>query len=198
MAAMTRQILLLRSQIYKSRSSISLHNNRLMSSSSASDRHQEEHEYRSRCEYLGSWEASKDPKEAQAKLAKLRREYAKQVGELRKEYFNEMELQRQEKQMKDAANKEAIRIAKEVRKAAKAAKSQVEAAQRKIVDEEFRQTLMKEREEKLEYWRKREKAVEDRKKEKKELLKRQSSIWIEERELEKKIMEATIDTHRLS
>ncbi|KAL5726246.1 hypothetical protein ACHQM5_009301 [Ranunculus cassubicifolius] len=103
--AATLQILLLRSHIYKSRSNISLHNNRLMSSS-ASDRHQEEHQYRSRCEYLGSWEVSKDPKEAQAKLAKLRREYAKQVGELRKEYFNEMELQRQDKQMKDAANKE--------------------------------------------------------------------------------------------
>ncbi|PIA37213.1 hypothetical protein AQUCO_03000064v1 [Aquilegia coerulea] len=162
----------------------------------AKHHHHNEHEYSNPCDFLGSWKPLKDPKEAQAKLAMLRRDYAKQMKELRKEYFNEMELQRQEKQIKDEAKKEALRIAKQERKAAKAALSQVKAAERKVVEEEFRQTLMKERAEKLEYWKMREKQVEEKKKEKKELLRRKSSKWISETELQKKTLEAFVDTAR--
>ncbi|MCL7046858.1 hypothetical protein MKW94_021505 [Papaver nudicaule] len=108
---------------------------------SSSSHHQHEQEYSQPCNFLGSWTAPKDPKEAQAKLGLLRRDYAKQVRELRKDYFNEMELQRQEKQLKDEAKNEAIRIAKQERKAAKAAMSKARAAERQVFEEEFRQTL---------------------------------------------------------
>lgn len=56
---------------------------------------------------------------------------------------------------------------------------------------------LKERAEKLEYWRMREKRIEEKKKEKNELLCRQSSVWIEETELEKRILEAIVDTTTL-
>ncbi|XP_043707494.1 golgin subfamily A member 6-like protein 1 [Telopea speciosissima] len=157
------------------------------------NQHQLQHEFSTPNEFLGSWKPPKDPKEAEANLAQLRREYAKQVKELRKEYIYEMELHRQEKQLKDEAKREAIRLAREERKAAKAAMAQARAAERKAIEEEFRQTLLKERAEKLEYWRSREKRVKDRKNEKKELLHRQSSMWVDEQELEKKILEAIID-----
>ncbi|KAJ4969392.1 hypothetical protein NE237_016093 [Protea cynaroides] len=103
--------------------------------------HQLEHEFSESNEFLGSWKAPKDPKEAEANLGKLRRDYAKQVKELRKQYIYEMELQKQEKQLKDEANRNAIRIAREERKAAKAAMAQARAAERKVLEEEFRQTL---------------------------------------------------------
>ncbi|KAJ4969559.1 hypothetical protein NE237_016260 [Protea cynaroides] len=90
---------------------------------------------------IGSWKAPKDPKEAEANLGKLRRDYAKQVKELRKQYIYEMELQKQEKQLKDEAKREAIRIAREERKAAKDGMAQARAAEWKVLEEEFRQTL---------------------------------------------------------
>lgn len=53
---------------------------------------------------------------------------------------------------------------------------------------------LKERAEKLEYWRMKTKQVEEKKKEKKEILHRQSSMWIKESELENRIMSALIDS----
>lgn len=53
---------------------------------------------------------------------------------------------------------------------------------------------LKERAEKLENWKMKEKMREEKKKEKNELLRRQSSLWINEPELEKKILEAIVDT----
>lgn len=105
-----------------------------------------------------------------------------------------MELQRLEKLRKDEAKKEALRIANEERKAAKAAKKKAEAIEREAAEEEFRRTLMKERAEKLEYWRVRQMKIKEQKKAKKELLHRQSSIWVDESELEKKTLEAIVDT----
>lgn len=51
---------------------------------------------------------------------------------------------------------------------------------------------MKERAEKLEYWRMREKKFEEKKKEKNELLRRQSSLWVYESEIEKKAFNETV------
>ncbi|CAA2969981.1 Hypothetical predicted protein [Olea europaea subsp. europaea] len=48
--------------------------------------------------------------------------------------------------------------------------------------------IMKERAKKLEYWRMRQMKIE----EKKELLHRQSSVWVDELELEKKTLEAIV------
>lgn len=56
---------------------------------------------------------------------------------------------------------------------------------------------MRERADKLENWRMKEKAREDKSKEKRELLRRKSSLWIDERELEKKIMETITDVTTL-
>lgn len=103
------------------------------------------HEYAKQSGFLGSWKSpppSSDPVEAQKKLALLRREYAKQVKEVRRQYAYEMEVQRQEKLRKDEARREAVRVAKEEREAAKAAAAKVAAAERKTIEEEFRQTLV--------------------------------------------------------
>ena len=56
------------------------------------------------------------------------------------------------------------------------------------------QMQLKERAEKLENWRMKETKREEKKKEKKELLHRKSSLWIDESDLEKKILEAIVDT----
>eukprot|EP00262_Sarcandra_glabra_P022367 TRINITY_DN989_c0_g1_i2.p1 TRINITY_DN989_c0_g1~~TRINITY_DN989_c0_g1_i2.p1 ORF type:complete len:198 (+),score=41.36 TRINITY_DN989_c0_g1_i2:251-844(+) len=167
------------------------------SSSISSPDHQ--HDFSKPCDFLGSWSSppSKDPREANANLGKLRRDYAWKLKELRKEYFYEMELQRQEKERKDEAKREAIRLAKEQRKAAKAAVAQTRAAERKVLEEEFRQTLLKERMEKLENWKAKEERRDNKKKEKNDLLRQQSSMWIDENELEKKILEAMVDTKPL-
>ncbi|XP_055811212.1 protein PXR1 [Solanum dulcamara] len=159
--------------------------------------HQRNHQFLPPSDYLNSWTAPKDPKEAEAKLARLRREYAKKVKEVRKEYIQEMELQRIEKMRKDEAKKEAQRIANEERKVAKAAEKKAKAKEREAAEEEFRKTLLKERQEKLEYWRMREKNFSKKKKEKNDLLRRQSSIWIDEKELEKKALEAIVDSIQL-
>lgn len=151
------------------------------------------HEFLQPNDYLNSWRVPKDPKEAEAKLARLRRAYAKKVKEVRKEYIQEMELQRIEKMRKDEAKKEAQRIANEERKAAKAAEKKAKAKEREAAEEEFRKTLLKERQEKLEYWRMREKNFAKKKKEKNDLLRRQSSMWIDEKDLDQKILEAAID-----
>ncbi|KAJ0467716.1 hypothetical protein HanIR_Chr14g0688351 [Helianthus annuus] len=155
--------------------------------------HQRNQQYLSPNNYLNSWKPPKDPKEAQAKLHHLRREYAKKVKAARKEYIQEMELQRIEKQRKDEAKKEALRIESEERRAAKLAEKKVKAAERQVAEEEFRQTLLKERAEKLEYHKQREQKFMEKKNEKKELLRRQSSVWIDENELEKRILNAIMD-----
>ena len=54
--------------------------------------HRQNHKFLEPNSFLGSWQAPKDPKEAEAKLAMLRRDYAKQVKEVRKQSIREMEL----------------------------------------------------------------------------------------------------------
>lgn len=54
---------------------------------------------------------------------------------------------------------------------------------------------MKERREKLEYWRMREKAIEGKKEDKKELIRRQSSEWIDEEKFEAIILQKVVDHH---
>ncbi|KAL6008555.1 hypothetical protein ACLOJK_034068 [Asimina triloba] len=155
------------------------------------------HEFSKASEFLGSWDVPKDPREAEKKLALLRRDYGKQVKELRKQYFYEMELQRQEKQLQDRADRESILRAREERKAAKAALAEEQAAERKVFEDDLRQTLLKEREQKLQNWRAKEEMTEQKKDEKKELLRRQSSTWINEEDLAKRILEAVADPRLL-
>ncbi|XP_073013145.1 uncharacterized protein [Typha latifolia] len=152
------------------------------------------HEFSKPCGYLGSWTPTKEPREAEARLERLRRDYARQVKQLRKEYAYEMEMQRMEKQRKDDARREAARLANEERKASKAAAAKTRAAERMVVEEEFRQALLKERAEKLENWKAKEKMKEEKKNGKKELLRQQSSMWISVENLEKRVLEAIVDT----
>lgn len=170
-------------------------------STHAKPSHHKEHsrnqEYLKPTSFIGSWEAPKDPKEAQAKLAQLRRDYAKQVKDIRKQYIYEMELQRQEQIRKEEARREEILRQREERKKSKAAAAKIRAAERKAVEDEFRQTLMKERVEKLEYWKRRQQAIEEKKNIKKELIRKQSSTWIDEDKLEGIILERIIDTNPL-
>lgn len=104
--------------------------------------HQQNHKFLPPSEYLNSWKPPRDPKEAEAKLALLRREYARKVKEVRKDYIQEMEVLRLEKLRKAEAKKEALRIANEERKAAKAAEKKAKAEERAIFEEEFRRTLV--------------------------------------------------------
>lgn len=53
---------------------------------------------------------------------------------------------------------------------------------------------MKERSEKLEFWKAREAMMEQKRSDKNELLRRQSSMWIDEKDLEKEIVEAVTYT----
>jgi hypothetical protein len=53
---------------------------------------------------------------------------------------------------------------------------------------------MKERAQKLESWRMKEKLNQEKKAEKKELLRKQSSMWVSEENIEKRILEAIVDT----
>lgn len=53
---------------------------------------------------------------------------------------------------------------------------------------------MKERAEKLEHWKKMEKTREEKKKEKNELIRRQSSMWVDEKKLEEKLLDAIVNT----
>ncbi|KAJ6754605.1 hypothetical protein OIU79_027255 [Salix purpurea] len=176
-----------------------LHTTRRLFCSNATPKnnHQNTHKFLEPNSFIGSWETPKTPKEAEAKLARLRREYAKQVKVLRKEYIVEVEALRIEKQRKEEARKEAIRVANEERKKLKAEAAKVRAEERKIEQEEFRKLLLKERAEKLENWRMKEKRQGEKKKVKHGLLHRQSSIWIDGQELEKKIMEVMVDGTQL-
>ncbi|CAK7328429.1 unnamed protein product [Dovyalis caffra] len=251
---------------------------RLFSTNAAlKNNHQNTHEFLETNSFVGSWEKPKNPKEAEAKLARLRREYAKQVKELRKEYLVEVVAMRIEKQRKEEARKEAIRVANEERKKLKAEAAKARAEERKVEQEEFQKllvkdfnqfgggmeemlfvlpfydgcagvlgcvsvvacseywqdnwklgmdtddrrgglqqsvpeffgvhlcigvfvsacALMKERAEKLENWRMKEKIQQEKKKKKYERIHKQSSMWVEEGDLEKMIMEAVVDCIRL-
>ncbi|KAJ4900763.1 Uncharacterized protein Rs2_14714 [Raphanus sativus] len=174
------------------------HSFRSLSSEATHHRsHQETHSFLEPESYIGSWEAPKDPKDAERLLARIRREYAKKVSLYRRDYVHEIEMLRVEKQRKDEARLLAERAANEERRRLKAEAAKVRAEERKVFEEEFRRTLMKEREEKLEFWRMTGLKREDKKKARKKLLHEQSSLWIEPKELEKKITEALVDSTTL-
>lgn len=108
--------------------------------------HQHTHEFLHPTAFVGSWwhsDPPKDPKEAERRLALLRRDYAKQVKQIRKEYIHKVELMRLEQQRKNEARKEALRLANEEKKKLKAEAAKLRAQERKVALEEFRQTLVR-------------------------------------------------------
>jgi hypothetical protein len=104
----------------------------------------EPHDFSKPSEYLGSWEpsAAGDPREAWARLERLRKGYAHGVRGLRRQYAYEVQLLEAERQRKAEARAEAARIANEERKAAKAAAAQTRAAERRAFELDFRQALV--------------------------------------------------------
>lgn len=108
--------------------------------------HQDTHEFLEPTAYVGSWwhsDPPKDPKDAERRLALLRRDYSKQVKQRRKQYIQEVELMRLGQQRKDEARREALRLANEEKKKLKAEAAKVRAQERKVALEEFRQTLVR-------------------------------------------------------
>ena len=102
----------------------------------------EPHEFSKPSGYLGSWEPAEEPREAWAQLDRLRKGYARDVRQLRRQYAYEMQLMEAERQRKAEARAEAARVANEERKAAKAAAAQTRAAERRAFEEDFRQALV--------------------------------------------------------
>ncbi|XP_047087511.1 uncharacterized protein LOC124699215 [Lolium rigidum] len=161
------------------------------------------HEHSQPSGYLGSWGQSApaaaaagggDTREAWARLERLRKGYARDVGTLRKQYAYEAQLLEAERQRKAEARAEAVRAANEERKAAKAAAAQTRAAERRVFELDFRQALMRERAEKLESWRNKEKLKAQKKTDSRELLRKKSSMWISEDKMETKILQAIMHT----
>ncbi|XP_051180581.1 uncharacterized protein [Lolium perenne] len=162
------------------------------------------HEHSQPSAYLGSWGQSApaaaaaagggDTREAWARLERLRKGYARDVGTLRKQYAYEAQLLEAERQRKAEARAEAVRAANEERKAAKAAAAQTRAAERRVFELDFRQALMRERAEKLESWRNKEKLKAQKKTDSRELLRKKSSMWISEDKMETKILQAIMHT----
>lgn len=111
-------------------------------STASSPAHRPQHEFVPPNPYINSWKTPRNPKEAAKQLALLRRDYDRKLKEIRKEYINEMEVVRLEKLRKDEARKEALRIAKEERAAAKTAKKKADATDRHAAEQEFRQMLV--------------------------------------------------------
>ncbi|XP_042402706.1 uncharacterized protein LOC121992418 [Zingiber officinale] len=152
------------------------------------------HTFSGPSDFVGSWNPSDDPREAKIRLGRLHRDYQKHMKQIRAEYAYEMELLRIEKQKKDEARRDALRLANEERNKVKAAAAEIRAAESKAFQEELRQTLLKERQQKLEIWRGKEKLLTEKRADKNELLRRQSSEWVSEDKLEDRIMAAIIGT----
>lgn len=144
--------------------------------------------------FIGSWKPTDNPGLAKSRLVKLRKNYEKEVKELRKRYFYEMEAKRLEDQVKHEAELERIRVAREERKAAKRERSQLLAAQRQQQAEELRELLRKERAKKAEIRMRREKSHEQKRAKEQELIRKKSSLWIDEKDLDRRIVEAIVDT----
>lgn len=143
---------------------------------------------------IGSWEPTDNPGLAKARLVKLRKSYEKEVKELRKQYFYEMEAKRLEDQAKREAELERMKVAREERKAAKRERSQLLAVQRQKQAEEFREMLSKERARNAERQMQKAKSLEQRRAREKDLIRQKSSLWIDEKDLDRRIVEAMLDT----
>ncbi|WVZ88299.1 hypothetical protein U9M48_034835 [Paspalum notatum var. saurae] len=156
----------------------------------------EPHEFSNPSGYLGSWhrQPAGAPREAWAGLEGLRKGYARDVRQLRRQYAYEVQMMEADRQRMAQARAEAARVASEERKAIKAAAAHTRAAERRAFEEDFRQTLMKERAEKLESWRQKERLNEQKKAEGKELLRKKSSMWLAQYKLEDQILSAIRNT----
>lgn len=163
---------------------------RLFSSSSLPSHEEariESHEYLDPNPFVSSWVPPKDPIEAHRMLHRLRLDYKKQVNSLRKVFAAEVEVARIEELRCEEARKEAEKLEAKEKKKLLSKDRKAKRHEYKVFRDELRVTLEKEREARLEYWKKREQRVQKKKKQKSELIRRKSSEWIEPHELNDKV-----------
>ncbi|GLJ49549.1 hypothetical protein SUGI_1050920 [Cryptomeria japonica] len=147
--------------------------------------------------YWGTWEPTNNPRVAQARLVKIRKDYKMQVSELRKQYYNELQAQKLEEDAMAKLRRSRVLAAKEKRNAAKKEQARLSALERLQQQAEFTQLLLKEKAEKAERQMRKLRQIEKRRDKDKELIRQKSSQWIDEKELDRRIVEAFVDTTQL-
>lgn len=132
---------------------------------------------------------SKAPSE-KLSLQDLRVQYKQRVSSVRKQYQAEMERRKAAKATHDKKQREQLQLAKEARLRLKKERS----AQRALeVEEEKRvlqEQLAKERAERQVYRKLMDLKVEDRRQRKRDVIRQQSGTWVNEKDLEERIVEA--------
>ncbi|CAK9261415.1 unnamed protein product [Sphagnum jensenii] len=131
-------------------------------------------------------------------LALYRREYDRQIAELRKKYAAEQERKKREEMQVKKLERERIMLEKAQRLVIK--KQQAEIRAREVEEEAkaLRLTLEKQREQKAAYRQWKEKRLVRIRAREKESIRQQSSSWIEEKDLERRIVDALVDPFYLS
>lgn len=103
------------------------------------------HEHTKPSTFLSTWKdppPTSDPRDALRRLEDLRKDYSRKVSACRKEYMYEMEMQRQEKIMKEQAKRDASRVAREESKAAKKETDVARLEKHNAFREELKLTLV--------------------------------------------------------
>ncbi|KAH7282247.1 hypothetical protein KP509_35G021400 [Ceratopteris richardii] len=123
-------------------------------------------------------------------LEQIRLQYKKKVAAVRKQYILEMAEKRAAKETQDKKQKEEIQRAKEERlrlKKERSAKRAIEVAEENRI---LQEQLAKEREERRAYRRMMDRQLEEWRQMERDLIRQESGKWIDEKDLESRIVEA--------
>lgn len=131
-------------------------------------------------------------------LAMMRREYEKQMSDLRKKFTADEERRKKEKRQMELITRERIMVEKEKRLALKKEKSQIRAVEVAEEMKALRARLEEERKSRAARRQFREKRLLRLISKEKEAVRQQSSMWIEEKDLERRILDALVDPFYLS
>ncbi|KAG0610946.1 hypothetical protein M758_7G102700 [Ceratodon purpureus] len=131
-------------------------------------------------------------------LAMMRREYEKQMSELRKKYAAERERKEKEKRQVELVTRERIEAEKVKRLALKKEKSAIRAVEVAEEMKALRARLEEERKARAARRHFREKRFLRLVAKEKDSVRNQSSTWIEEKDLERRILDALVDPFYLS
>jgi hypothetical protein len=131
-------------------------------------------------------------------LTVMRRDYEKQISELRKKFAADEERKRKEKRQVELITRERIVVEKEKRLVLKKEKSQIRAVEVAEEMQSLRAKLEEERKARAARRQFREKRFLRMIAKEKEGVRQQSSMWIEEKDLERRILDALVDPFYLS
>jgi len=131
-------------------------------------------------------------------LALMRREYEKQMSELRKKFAAEEERKRKEKRQVELITRERILVEKEKRLVIKKERSEIRALEVVEESKSLQARLEEERKAKAARRQFREKKFLRLVEKQKQTVRQQSSLWIEEKDLERRILDALVDPFYLS